>query len=96
VTLIAGGEISAKTRESLLKQLNDQITIPSMPTLQTASFRVPENPFEAGFQLGNLPGGGGQNQQQRQPSANSNPAAIDNPVVKVAGLLLGSPEFQRQ
>src|SRR5437588_4761885 len=29
VTLIVGGEISTKTRETLLKQLNDQITLPS-------------------------------------------------------------------
>src|SRR5688572_22656232 len=98
VTLIAGGEISAKTRESLLKQLNDQITVPTMPAVQTASLKIPGNPFEEGFQRGNFPGPGGgqQNQQQRQPAANSNVAAIDNPIVKIAGLLLGSPEFQRQ
>ena len=100
VTLIAGGEISAKTRESLLKQLNDQITVPTMPVVQTASLKIPQNPFEEGFQRGNFPGpGGGQQnnqQQQRQQAANSNAAAIDNPVVKIAGLLLGSPEFQRQ
>jgi uncharacterized protein (DUF1800 family) len=99
VTLIAGGEISAKTRESLLKQLNDQITVPTMPAVQTASLKIPQNPFEEGFQRGNFPGGGAQQnnqQQQRQQAANSNAAAIDNPVVKIAGLLLGSPEFQRQ
>ncbi|HKO36540.1 MAG TPA: DUF1800 domain-containing protein [Pyrinomonadaceae bacterium] len=97
--LIAGGEISAKTRESLLKQLNDQITVPMMPAVQTASLKIPQNPFEEGFQRGNFPGGGAQQnnqQQQRQQAANSNAAAIDNPVVKLAGLLLGSPEFQRQ
>ncbi|HEX6188161.1 MAG TPA: DUF1800 domain-containing protein [Pyrinomonadaceae bacterium] len=99
VTLIAGGEISAKTRESLLKQLNDQITVPAMPVVQTASLKIPGNPFEEGFQRGNFPGpGGGQQnpQQRRQQPANSNAATIDNPVVKIAGLLLGSPEFQRQ
>jgi uncharacterized protein (DUF1800 family) len=99
VTLIVGGEISAKTRESLLKQLNDQTTIPTMPPVQTASAKAPENPFEAGFQRGNLPGPGGDNQQQpprRQQQVASNAAAIDNPVVKIAGLILGSPEFQRQ
>ena len=98
VTLIAGGEISAKTRESLLKQLSDQITVPTMPAVQTASLKIPQNPFEEGFQRGNFPGGGAQqnNQQQRQQAANVNASAIDNPVVKIAGLLLGSPEFQRQ
>jgi len=101
VTLFVGGEISAKTRESLLKQIGDQITIPTMPPVQNALAKAPENPFEAGFQNGNLPGFGGNQQQQpppqRQPQvASINPATIDNPVVKIAGLILGSPEFQRQ
>ena len=92
-TLMVGGEISAKTRETLLKQLNDQISLPAPPT-QTASMKAPENPFEAGFQRGILgPGGGGPQQQQL---ARVNPASIENPVVKIAGLILGSPEFQKQ
>lgn len=92
VGLIVGGEMSAKTRETLLKQLTDQITIPSMSPAQTASNAVPANPFEVGFQRGNFNGGGGAQQQ----IARANPASIDNPVVKLAGLILGSPEFQRQ
>jgi uncharacterized protein (DUF1800 family) len=94
VLAIAGGEISAKTRETLLKELSDQVTLPSMPPAQTASTGAPANPFETGFQRGNLPGpGGGQQQQQL---ARVNAATIENPVVKIAGLILGSPEFQRQ
>src|SRR5205807_606565 len=94
VTLIVGGEISAQTRETLLKQLNDQISLPAALPTQTASMKAPENPFEAGFQRGILgPGGGGPQQQQL---ARVNPASIDNPVVKIAGLILGSPEFQKQ
>jgi uncharacterized protein (DUF1800 family) len=102
VTLFVGGEISAKTRESLLKQLGDQITIPSMPAVQNASAKAPENPFEAGFPRGDLPGFGGNNNQQQPPPrqqqqvASINPSTISNPVVKIAGLILGSPEFQRQ
>jgi hypothetical protein len=102
VTLFVGGEMSTKTRESLLKQVGDEITIPPMPAAQSASVKAPDNPFEAGFQRGDLPGfGGGNNQQQppppRQPQvASINPATISNPVVKIAGLILGSPEFQRQ
>jgi uncharacterized protein (DUF1800 family) len=99
VTLFVGGEMSAKTRESLLKQLGDQISIPTMPAMQTASAKAPENPFEAGFQRGDLPGFGGNNNQQqapRQQVASINPATISNPLVKIAGLILGSPEFQRQ
>jgi hypothetical protein len=77
-----------------LKQLSDQVTLPSMPPAQTASTKAPPNPFEAAFQRGVLnPGGGGGPQQQL---ASVNAAAIDNPVVKIAGLILGSPEFQRQ
>jgi hypothetical protein len=101
VTLIVGGEISSKTRETLLKQLNDQITLPVMPRAQTAaSSAAPANPFETAFERGNLnPGGGGgpqQQQQQQQQLARMNPGAIDNPLVRLAGLILGSPEFQRQ
>jgi uncharacterized protein (DUF1800 family) len=95
VGLIVGGEISAKTRETLLKQLSDQITLPSTAPAQAASNSAPANPFETAFQRGNLnPGGGGQ--QQQQQLARMNPAEIDNPLVKLAGLILGSPEFQRQ
>ena len=97
VTLIVGGEVSPKTRETLLKQLNDQVTLPAMPQRQVATNDIPPNPFEAGFQRGNLgPGGGGAGQQQQQRLARVDAAAIDNPLVRIAGLILGSPEFQRQ
>ena len=103
VTLIVGGEISTKTRETLLKQLGDQITMPAMLTspsrAQTAPSAAPANPFETAFERGNLnPGGGGgpQQQQQQQQLARMNPGAVDNPLVRLAGLILGSPEFQRQ
>jgi uncharacterized protein (DUF1800 family) len=99
VTMIVGGEISAQTRTTLLKQLSDQITLPSMPAGQADANGVPANPFEQGFQRGNLgAGAGGLQQQQRQQDqvARLNPGSIDNPVVKLAGLILGSPEFQRQ
>jgi uncharacterized protein (DUF1800 family) len=95
VTLIVGGEISPQTRETLLKQLNDQVTLPAMPQAQAASSGAPANPFETAFQRGNLnPGGGGGPQQQQL--ARVNPATIDNPLIRLAGLILGSPEFQRQ
>jgi len=97
VTLIVGGDLSARTRETLLKQLSDQVTLPQMPAAQTAAAKAPENPFEVGFQRGNLNLSGGPQQQQRQQHlAGMNPASIDNPVIKLAGLILGSPEFQRQ
>src|SRR5882762_959643 len=95
VTLIVGGEISAKTRETLLKQLSDQVSLPPAPSVQTAANNVPANPFETAFQNGNLGGGGGGGPQQQQ-LARVNAATINNPVVRLAGLILGSPEFQRQ
>ena len=96
VTLIVGGEISPKTRETLLKQLSDQVNVPATQQAQTAANVVPANPFETAFQRGNLnPGGGGGGPQQQQ-LARVDAAAIDNPLVKIAGLILGSPEFQRQ
>jgi uncharacterized protein (DUF1800 family) len=96
VNLIVGGEISPKTRETLLKQLSDQITLPTMPLVQTAAAKAPANPFEAGFQRGGLGAGGGGGGPQQQQLASAAPATIDNPVAKLAGLILGSPEFQRQ
>ena len=35
-------------------------------------------------------------QFSQQQLARVNPASIDNPVVRIAGLILGSPEFQKQ
>jgi uncharacterized protein (DUF1800 family) len=99
VALIVGGQISPATRETLLKQLGDQITVPALPAPRSAANAPPANPFETGFQNGNLNpiGGGGQQQQQRQQLARANPTStVDNSVVKLAGLILGSPEFQRQ
>jgi uncharacterized protein (DUF1800 family) len=103
IALIVGGEISAQTRATLLKQLNDQVMLPALPRMQTASSSAPANPFETAFQRGNLPGPGGpqQQQQERQPQPESqlasvNGPTIENPLVKIAGLILGSPEFQRQ
>jgi uncharacterized protein (DUF1800 family) len=99
VNLIVGGEISPKTRETLLKQLTDQVTLPATPQRQIAASGAPPNPFEVGFQRGNLgPGLGGpqQQQQQQQQLARVDLATIENPLVKIAGLILGSPEFQRQ
>jgi uncharacterized protein (DUF1800 family) len=98
VTMIVGGEISAQTRQTLLKELGDQITLPSLPPAEAAANTAPANPFEQGFQRGNLGGLGGPQQQQRQQDqlARLNPGTIDNPVVKLAGLIVGSPEFQRQ
>jgi len=97
-TLIVGGDVSAKTREAVLNQLTDQIMLPPVLASPSAANTPPANPFETAFQNGNLnPGGGGAQQLQRQQLARVNSAgSIDNQVVKLAGLIIGSPEFQRQ
>ena len=95
VTMIVGGDLSAKTRETLRKQLSDQVTLPSAPPTQVALMKAPPNPFETAFQRGILNRGGGVGPQQQQ-LGNAPPVTIDNQVVKLAGLILGSPEFQRQ
>ena len=63
--------------------------------IAAVSMKAPPNPFETAFQRGALnAGGGGGGQQQQLASVGA--AEISNPVVKLAGLILGSPEFQRQ
>src|SRR5256884_2841555 len=95
VTLIVGGDISAQTRATLLKQLDDQVALPSTPPIQLASSRAPVNPFETAFQRGALnPDGGGVQQQQQLASVSA--AEINNALAKLAGLLLGLCEFQKQ
>jgi hypothetical protein len=76
--------------------LNDQAALPAMPNVPAAATGAPANPFETGFQKGNLNPGGGGGAQQQQQLARLSPATIDNPLIKIAGLILGSPEFQRQ
>jgi uncharacterized protein (DUF1800 family) len=82
LTLIVAGEISPKTKEALLKQLNEQtaLVVPAMST-ETAGM--------AGAMMDGPP------RPQRQQLARGD-ANITDPVTKIVGLILGSPEFQRQ
>jgi uncharacterized protein (DUF1800 family) len=85
LNLIVAGDTSPKTRATLLKQLNEQIALPPNPgpPQRMADQEV------AGMPAGPLAGAG---QFARQgPQAN-----ITDPVTKIVGLILGSPEFQRQ
>jgi uncharacterized protein (DUF1800 family) len=106
LNLIVQGDISARTKEMLLKQMNEQITLPpptpvaavgQMPGQRSAEM-VPSmagdssgaNPSEAQLQLPGL------QPARQQQLARASAAEINNPVVKIVGLILGSPEFQRQ
>ena len=88
--LIVAGDITPKTKEALLKQLNEQnaLVVPAM---------TPEAP-----RMNDSTGGemmdGPPPLRQRQPGQQlaRADASITDPVTKIVGLILGSPEFQRQ
>ena len=92
IRTILGGDVSAATRDALLKQLDQEMTI-SLPGPRT---QMDQSREMAGpdRQMEGPPGppDGPQRQQQR-PRVE---ASINDPVTKVVGLILGTPEFQRQ
>jgi uncharacterized protein (DUF1800 family) len=80
---ILGGDISKGTRETLLKQLDQQVAV-SIPAPRTQM----EPTGEMQPQMDG-PGASPRPQPRRE-------ATINDPVTKVVGLILGTPEFQRQ
>jgi hypothetical protein len=80
--VLLAGDISPKTRETLLKQLNQQAVV---------SIPVPVRQVEP---LGDMTQMDGPGPQQRQRPRIE--AKINDPVTKIVGLILGLPEFQRQ
>jgi hypothetical protein len=96
--VILGGDVSPATRDALLKQL-DQDMVVSLPGSRAQMDQPRDRAPQVRTQmdsptLGPPPGGfqGGPQQQQR-PRVE---ASINDPVTKVVGLILGTPEFQRQ
>lgn len=85
--VILNGEISPATRATLIKQLDQPLMEPTMPANDEAAM---EN---VAMVRPNAQGGGkrGMNQQARLLQPSGNPE-----VFKVVGLILGSPDFQRQ
>ena len=83
---ILGGDVSKSTRDTLLKQLDQQATI-SVPAPRTEA----EQTVEMGQMNGQMDGLGQGQRQRARVEAN-----INDPVTKVVGLILGTPEFQRQ
>ncbi|HEX6731827.1 MAG TPA: DUF1800 domain-containing protein [Pyrinomonadaceae bacterium] len=78
-----GGDISKATRETLLKQLDQQVAL-NIPAPRTQM----EPAGEMQPQMDG-PGAAPRPQPRRE-------ATINDPVTKVVGLILGTPEFQRQ
>src|SRR5688572_9006819 len=104
LNMIVQGDISPRTREMLLKQMNEQITLPAATAQRGATngmagpamapLTAAGNGEDAMERQVEMPGGGQPRRQQQL--AQARPAEINNPVVKIVGLILGSPEFQRQ
>ena len=86
LSLIIAGDISGKTKETLMKQFNEQPIEVSGATPESA--RVNGN--MGGEMMDAQP-----RRQQRLQLARAD-ANITDPVTKIVGLILGSPEFQRQ
>jgi uncharacterized protein (DUF1800 family) len=83
--LIVAGEITANTKETLLKQLNEPAIVEPAVTTEAATMNdsLP----------GEMIGSPAFNQRQQLARAATN---ITDPVTRIVGLILGSPEFQRQ
>jgi uncharacterized protein (DUF1800 family) len=82
IAQVLGGDISPATRATLLKQIEQPLTEPKLPAETTE-----ETEMSA---VGNS-GGRGMNRQARLLAPKGNPE-----VFKVVGLIIGSPDFQRQ
>ena len=88
LSLIVAGDVAPKTKEALLKQLNDQkaIVVPAMTEPARMNAGMAEDGMEPPAFLS-------QRQGRQGPRMDAN---ITDPVTKLVGLILGSPEFQRQ
>lgn len=91
LNVIVASEISPKTRETLLKQLDKEAAI---TTSQRAAVEMPNVSDDApGNVTGEMPGDAA---PQRGRRLTRTDASITDPATKIVGLILGSPEFQRQ
>ena len=87
LNLVVAGDVSVKTKEALLKQLNDQapVVVPAMSAPARMNRSMEDDQMET------------QQFAQRQGRQLARAEAnITDPVTKIVGLILGSPEFQRQ
>src|SRR6266446_1691091 len=87
LNLIVAGNITPKTKETLLRQLNEQGAL-ALPAMSPEPARVNDNTMG---EMMSRPSP--QQRQQQLARANVN---INDPITKIVGLILGSPEFQRQ
>ena len=88
--LIVAGDMAPKTKEALLKQLDEQATL-VVPAMSAETPR--SNDTMAGEAMDRERPFRQQGQRQQLARADAN---ISDPMTKIVGLILGSPEFQRQ
>jgi hypothetical protein len=103
--IIVGGNVSPRTRDLLLTQLDQEVAIipapPRREMRRVADDESGETDGESRAMPGEMarersetparPDAGGRGRQLARLQAN-----ITDPVTKIVGLILGSPEFQRQ
>ena len=89
LSIIVQGDVSGQTKTTLLKQLDAPITAPS--SSNTGMNTMDEvDAMDADMRVG-------VGRRRQQQMARVDLSTVSNPeVVKVVGLILGSPEFQRQ
>jgi uncharacterized protein (DUF1800 family) len=95
LNVIIQGDISTQTKQTLLKQLDAPINVSNASSdAETNGIDDDMDEMDAGPRAG---GGGGGRRRRQQQMARVDLSTVQNPeVVKVVGLILGSPEFQRQ
>jgi len=83
-------DITPKTKEALLKQLDEQVTL-VVPAMSAETPRSNDTMADEAMDRERPFRQRGQRQQLARADAN-----ISDPMTKIVGLILGSPEFQRQ
>ena len=86
LSLVVAGDMSSKTKATLLKQIDDQTTLVVPAALPAGASSM--NDAVQSEMMNQRPA------RQRQLARGD--ANITDPVTKMVGLILGSPEFQRQ
>ncbi|HKB68870.1 MAG TPA: DUF1800 domain-containing protein [Pyrinomonadaceae bacterium] len=91
--LIVAGDITPKTKAALLKQLDEQATL-IVPAISSETSRSNDGMAnESNSSMDREPPFRQRGQRQQLARADAN---ISDPMTKIVGLILGSPEFQRQ
>jgi uncharacterized protein (DUF1800 family) len=92
---ILGGDISPATRDALMKQLDQEmvVNLPGPRATEPGPNEMIAMAGPAGTDRPDGPSGPSGPGQRQRPRVE---AAVNDPVTKVVGLILGTPEFQRQ